>query len=96
MNDRLKGHKAFHHGTDKLFAHIQYCDRCGYSMDYILRTGKKCKSRGRFVPYEKHLKKELKDPVRARAYLYAALEDQDPRTYILACQDVAKAQEAKP
>ena len=41
--------------------------------------------------YEEHLAESLQDPEEAAAYLTAALEDEDPRMFLLALQDVATA-----
>ncbi len=42
--------------------------------------------------YRQDLKKELKDPKEAIGYLNAALEDGDPKVFLLALRDVAEAQ----
>ena len=42
--------------------------------------------------YEKRLREDLHDPEEAAAYLEAAMEDQDPRIFLLALRDVAQAQ----
>ncbi len=41
--------------------------------------------------YKEHLNKELKNPKAAASYLNAALEDEDPRVFLLALKDVADA-----
>ena len=46
----------------------------------------------RSVPYNDYLLKSLKDRRRAKAYLKAALEDEDPRVFLLALRNVAQAQ----
>ena len=43
------------------------------------------------VPYDDYLMKSLKDRRRARAYLNAALEEDDPRVFLLALRNVAQA-----
>ncbi|MEJ7709372.1 MAG: addiction module antidote protein [Pyrinomonadaceae bacterium] len=43
------------------------------------------------VSYEDYLANSLKDPVKVEAYLNAALEDEDPRVFLLALRDIAKA-----
>lgn len=43
------------------------------------------------VPYVEGLRERLKDPVKAAAYLDAALEDGDPEVFLLALRDVAEA-----
>jgi probable addiction module antidote protein len=42
-------------------------------------------------PYEDHLIQSLKNPAEASAYLQAALEDNDPRVFLLALKNVALA-----
>lgn len=42
--------------------------------------------------HEEYLLKELKDPLRAIAYLNAALEDGDERVFLLALRQVMEAQ----
>ncbi len=42
-------------------------------------------------PYSEHLEKVMQDPEEAASYLNAALEDGDPRVFLLALRDVAKA-----
>lgn len=44
------------------------------------------------VPYKPHLLKELRDPREAVAYLQDALEDEDPRVFLIALRDVVQAQ----
>jgi probable addiction module antidote protein len=46
----------------------------------------------RCVPYKDYLISLLKNRTQAEAYLNAALEDSDPRVFLLALRDVAKAQ----
>ena len=46
----------------------------------------------RSVPYEDYLINLLKNRREAEAYLNAALEDSDPRVFLLALRDLAKAQ----
>jgi len=46
----------------------------------------------RFVDYEERLIEELKDSKVAKAYLNAALADEDPRVFLLALKDVVQAQ----
>ena len=46
----------------------------------------------RSVPYEDYLINFLKNRTQAEAYLNSALEDSDPRVFLLALRDVAKAQ----
>jgi probable addiction module antidote protein len=41
--------------------------------------------------YKEHLNKELKNPKAAASYLNTALEDEDPRVFLLALKDVADA-----
>ena len=43
------------------------------------------------LSYKDHLLKELKNPKEAAAYLNACLEDEDPRTFLLALRDVAES-----
>ena len=43
------------------------------------------------VSYDDYLIESLKDPREAEGYLNAALEDEDPRVFLLALRDVAKA-----
>ena len=43
------------------------------------------------VSYKKQLLQSLKDPEEAAAYLNAALEDKDPRVFLLALQDVIES-----
>jgi len=45
----------------------------------------------RSVPYDDYLIESLKDRRRAEAYLNAALEDEDPRVFLLALRHVAQA-----
>ena len=45
----------------------------------------------RSVSYDDYLIGSLKDPRRAAAYLNAALEDEDPRVFLLALRNVAEA-----
>lgn len=48
----------------------------------------------RLVDYQKVLLKALKDPREARAYLNAALDDEDPRVFLLALKNVLEAQDS--
>ena len=41
--------------------------------------------------YKEHLLKRLRDPKEAAAYLNAALEDEDPRVFLVALKDIAEA-----
>jgi len=43
------------------------------------------------VSYDRYLKESLKDRRRAKAYLKAALQDDDPRVFLLALRNVAQA-----
>lgn len=45
----------------------------------------------RSVSYDDYLIRSLKNPKRAAAYLNAALEDEDPRVFLLALRYVAEA-----
>lgn len=45
----------------------------------------------RRIPYSEYLKTSLKKRREAEAYLNAALEDRDPRVFLLALRDVAEA-----
>ena len=45
----------------------------------------------RSVPYDDFLTESLKSSRRAAAYLNAALEDDDPRVFLAALRDVARA-----
>lgn len=45
----------------------------------------------RSVPYNDYLIKSLKDRRRAEAYLKAALEEDDPRVFLLCLRNVAQA-----
>lgn len=42
--------------------------------------------------YKEHLLEQLQDPDEAAAYLNAALQDSDPRVFLLALRDIAEAQ----
>ena len=44
-----------------------------------------------FEPYENFLDRHLKDRKLAKGYLKMALEDEDPRVFLLALSDVARA-----
>ncbi len=44
------------------------------------------------VPYLPRLLKALEDPTEALGYLQAALEDKDPRVFLVALRDVVRAQ----
>ena len=43
------------------------------------------------ISYDDYMIRSLKDPKRAEAYLNAALEDEDPRVFLLALRRVAEA-----
>jgi DNA-binding phage protein len=43
------------------------------------------------VPYDDYLIESLKNQRRAEAYLNAALEDHDPRVFLMALRNVAQA-----
>jgi probable addiction module antidote protein len=43
------------------------------------------------VSYDQYLVRSLKNPKKAEAYLNAALEDGDPKVFLMALRDVAKA-----
>jgi len=45
----------------------------------------------RSISYDEYLIAALKDPRRAESYLNAALEDPDPRIFLLALRNVAEA-----
>lgn len=45
----------------------------------------------RSVSYDQYLVRSLTNPKRAKAYLNAALEDEDPRVFLIALRNVAKA-----
>lgn len=45
----------------------------------------------RSISYDDYLIQSLKDPKEAEAYLNAALEDADPRVFLMALRDVAEA-----
>jgi probable addiction module antidote protein len=45
----------------------------------------------RSVDYQEYLMRALKDPREAEAYLNAALEDEDPRVFLLALRNVVQA-----
>jgi probable addiction module antidote protein len=45
----------------------------------------------RSIAYESYLIQSLKDPKEAEAYLNAALDDGDPKLFLLALRDVAEA-----
>jgi len=47
----------------------------------------------RLLNYEKELLKDLQDPKEAIAYLNAALQDEDPRLFLLALKNVIAAQD---
>lgn len=49
------------------------------------------KKNKRSIKYRDHLLKSLKDPEEAAAYLTVALEDEDPRVFLLALKNVADA-----
>ena len=42
--------------------------------------------------YKEHLLEQLQDPGEAAAYLNAALQDDDPQSFLLAMRDIAEAQ----
>ena len=46
----------------------------------------------RSIPWEPYLIGSLKNPKAAEGYLNAALDDHDPRVFLLALRDVAEAQ----
>ncbi len=52
---------------------------------------KKTKKRVTWVPYDTVLQEILKDPAEALSYLQVSFEDEDPRIFLLALADVAKA-----
>lgn len=41
--------------------------------------------------YKEHLLKRLQDPKEASTYLNAALDDEDPRVFLIALKDIAEA-----
>jgi DNA-binding phage protein len=43
------------------------------------------------VPYDDYLLESLKNQRRAKAYLNAALEDDDPRVFLMALRNIAQA-----
>ena len=47
----------------------------------------------RFIDYQEELIDSLQDPKEARAYLNAALDDDDPRVFLLALKNVLEAQD---
>ncbi len=49
------------------------------------------KKNKRSIKYRDHLLNSLKDPEEAAAYLTVALEDEDPRVFLLALKNVADA-----
>ena len=55
-------------------------------------TGRSTKAGGpRSIPWEPYLIDSLKNPKEAEGYLNAALDDDDPRLFLLALRDVAEA-----
>ena len=46
----------------------------------------------RSISYDEYLIERLRDPKQAKGYLNAALEDEDPRVFLLALRHVAEAQ----
>ena len=44
----------------------------------------------KFRNYKEHLFKRLQDPKAAAAYLNAALEDEDPKVFLIALKDIAR------
>lgn len=46
---------------------------------------------GRSIPWEPYLINSLKNPKEAEGYLNAALEEDDPRVFLLALRDVTEA-----
>ena len=46
----------------------------------------------RFIDYQEELIDSLQDPKEARAYLNAALDDDDPHVFLLALKNVLEAQ----
>jgi len=61
--------------------------RVGESTGRNTKAGAACKS----IPWEPYLINSLKNPKEAEGYLNAALEDDDPRVFLLALRDVAEA-----
>jgi probable addiction module antidote protein len=61
--------------------------RVGESTGRNTKAGAACKS----IPWEPYLINSLKNPKEAEGYLNAALEDDDPRIFLLALRDVAEA-----
>lgn len=53
---------------------------------------KKNKNKIKFIDYQERLIESLKDPEEATAYLNVALEDEDPRIFLLALKNVIEAQ----
>lgn len=49
------------------------------------------KRKTKSVSYNERLYERLKNPKEAAAYLNAALEDEDPRVFLIALKDVAEA-----
>jgi len=47
----------------------------------------------RFIDYQEELIESLQDQKEARAYLNAALDDDDPRVFLLALKNVLEAQD---
>lgn len=47
----------------------------------------------KFIDYQEELLQSLQDPKEARAYLNAALDDDDPRVFLLALKNVLEAQD---
>ena len=45
----------------------------------------------KFRNYKEHLFKRLQNPKNAAAYLNAALQDEDPKVFLIALKDVAEA-----
>jgi DNA-binding phage protein len=45
----------------------------------------------RSISWDEYLIKSIKDPKAAQGYLNAALDDSDPRVFLLALRDVAEA-----
>lgn len=52
---------------------------------------KKAKRTSKTISYNEHLFERLKNPKEAAAYLNAALEDEDPRVFLVALKDVTEA-----
>jgi len=55
-------------------------------------TGRSTKAAPRSVPWTPYLIRSLKDRKEAESYLNAALDDEDPRVFLVALRNVAEAQ----